>query len=501
MSLKLLSRNNIPKLMNVLKSKLPYSSAIYNWLRVHSAWDGKVAGIQVKVLCPEGDFNSGAAVAFCQGLMKEDQVYMTGFADENNVHQLSNALEKTTLIPWSRLAYILEVVDPLAEPLKNILGSKISKFSERRCNFFYVSAQDAIKAFERINIPDGFRFDSLKDEHLEHVCQSWEPFTENFRPVFQTLIRHNESMGLFIKDKLIMSALENQNGAMGIGYTAPEFRNMGLATVGLKYLAHHMAIKGIYNWLRVHNNWEKKVVGVKVQVFCIGGDYRSGVVVALCHGLILQNQIHMTLFANAENSDDLAKALNDTELVPWSQVNRITYVTEPLNEFLKAILTKKNLNFDVVERDLYYMSADNAIKHFNSVEYVCPPELRLGPLDERHVDAILNNYKHWGEAFRPVIAAIVQCNRNIGVFQGEQLIAHTMENWNGAIGVVFTDAAYRNRGLACLAASHLAQAMAKDGSHLHLVIHPENIQSIALFSRKLYFGEPICKESCFYKIQ
>jgi hypothetical protein len=129
----------------------------------------------------------------------------------------------------------------------------------------------------------------------------------------------------------------------------------------------------------------------------------------------------------------------------------------------------------------------------------CPENIILSPVQECHVDLILNNYHIWGDNFKPVIRTIVRYNQSMGVFCDGKLVAHTLENWNGAIGIVFTNSEYRNRGLAYLAATQLARRMALDGTDLHLVIRPNNFPSIELFSRKLGFGQPVCKQSCFYK--
>ncbi|KAF4521280.1 hypothetical protein B566_EDAN002284 [Ephemera danica] len=247
MTLRELGCQDWSKLMDVLKSMLPLSCQAYNWLRVHIAWADKMTDIRLQVLCPEGNCQSGILVALCHRLgMAESMVHMMIFApDEERSNKLINILKVTTLIPWSSIKFFSQVMEPLATYIKNLLTEMDRNFTADECNVYYMTAECASEKFKNFTIPVKIRIGPLELSHVETVCSNWICFGEDFRDFVTAAVQHNQSVGIFIGDSLIMNAIETWDGCSGIVNTVPGHRNKGFGSLGVKYLLRNLAKHGI----------------------------------------------------------------------------------------------------------------------------------------------------------------------------------------------------------------------------------------------------------------
>ncbi|KAF4521281.1 hypothetical protein B566_EDAN002285, partial [Ephemera danica] len=185
------------------------TSQIYNWLRVHSAWESKVSGIQMQVLCPGGDYRSEVVVALSSGLMGEDITCLTAYADEKQMEELAKLLRNTVLIPWSKVKYITKIMEPLAESIRQILIDRNIKYNFTQNNFFYMSSDTVIERFQNIKVPADVRVGRLDASHVETIGRNWPYFHEHHRRVIPALVAHNCTVGVFVGDVLVMHALES----------------------------------------------------------------------------------------------------------------------------------------------------------------------------------------------------------------------------------------------------------------------------------------------------
>jgi hypothetical protein len=76
----------------------------------------------------------------------------------------------------------------------------------------------------------------------------------------------------------------------------------------------------------------------------------------------------MTMYADSEHGSELASALQDTTLVPWPRINRITYVVPPMSELLTTILVNKKFEYNEIQRDVYFMAAEEALMKFEDIQ-------------------------------------------------------------------------------------------------------------------------------------
>jgi hypothetical protein len=81
-----------------------------------------------------------------------------------------------------------------------------------------------------------------------------------------------------------------------------------------------------------------------------------------------ENVICLTAYAVEENAEDLAKSLQDTDFVPWSRVQYITKIFEPIASTIKEILFERKIKYEITRNNFFYMSPETALTKFKDIK-------------------------------------------------------------------------------------------------------------------------------------
>jgi len=118
-------------------------------------------------------------------------------------------------------------------------------------------------------------------------------------------------------------------------------------------------------------------------------------------------------------------------------------------------------------------------------------DVRVGPLDKSHLDAICDNWTYYHPRFRPVILHMLEFNQTVGVFarneEGqEELASMVLQSEYGGIGLLQTLPKFQRRGFASVALAHLTKNLGLNGVNpfsLHVL---QNQTSSLLFEKLGY---------------
>jgi ribosomal protein S18 acetylase RimI-like enzyme len=117
-----------------------------------------------------------------------------------------------------------------------------------------------------------------------------------------------------------------------------------------------------------------------------------------------------------------------------------------------------------------------------------PENVRLGPLDLSHLDAVCKNWPHYSPDFRPVVASMITLNPSCGVFVrsqdgSEQLAAMVLQSEYGGLGLLQTVPEFRRRGYALLAVRQHTRTLGRAGVNVHCHVIVNNFGSLGVFKK------------------
>nr|CAD7203228.1 unnamed protein product [Timema douglasi] len=218
-------RDDITNVLDVLKTDLPQSVTIYNFIKVHLDWKEKNPESDFKLYCPNGSWKNGTVVCIVECGWYGIAVHTL----EPSCQELANALTHTQLIQWGRKGLCFPFVhERFYTAVKKVLTSKVEGEIVSTHNTTYWMHQD--RAAELQATWPGEVYVSPLD--ISHAA---------------ILIELSYSAGLFLNNgdgKPVCWALQADYGIGMLHTTDPHLRK-GYARILMKYMFNMLGKRGL----------------------------------------------------------------------------------------------------------------------------------------------------------------------------------------------------------------------------------------------------------------
>ncbi|CAB3379241.1 Hypothetical predicted protein [Cloeon dipterum] len=226
----------------------------------------------------------------------------------------------------------------------------------------------------------------------------------------------------------------------------------------------------VYHWIKTQLEWAKDTPGLQVRIFSLNGDGNDASVICVGDGIVGCNKMYGVIYATAEKEESFKEAVKSSDSIEWKRIKRFLAVLERNIPMLEQILEHKGCKIlaDLHECYLHYMSVEKGAE-FTLPDL--PKNVRVGPLDERHLQTVCDNWSHYDLEYRPVVANDIKFGPAVGVFVKndiatggeEELASMVMRTEYGGIGVLQTVPAHRMKGYAKIAFAHIIKQLGQKG--------------------------------------
>lgn len=234
----------------------------------------------------------------------------------------------------------------------------------------------------------------------------------------------------------------------------------------------------VYSFIRNHLKWKKKNSSKVLLVLCPGGDFSDGSVVCIAP---MQVRVHIVVYCCvSQDCRRLGEALKYTKKLDWNQYLFFESLMQP--------------HVTLVEDALMANSAEKLCDNFfdykmwlpscqHNIQFECPNDVKLVPLERRHVQQIDSRWVHHQKGSAEFLTDTIENNLGIGLCVGNELVCWALHTHYGGIGVLYTEERHRNKGYAQLVVKTLCRRMLEEGVVPHVCIRNTNLQSKSLFDK------------------
>ncbi|XP_065349622.1 uncharacterized protein LOC135945708 [Cloeon dipterum] len=244
----------------------------------------------------------------------------------------------------------------------------------------------------------------------------------------------------------------------------------------------------VLQWIKTHLEWRENTPGLDVKILTVDGDWKDGSVACVADGIVGSNNMYGVIYATAEKAEEFKSAAKTSKLVDWNRVKRLSSVLQRNTQMVVEILEFQGCKpFNVVEGECYlhYISAEEAAQ-FKLPDL--PENVRVGPLEEQHLQILCDNWRHYDPDYKPVNLHLIKHNATVGVFekneQGEEILASMVLHCEyGAVGLLQTLPEYRRKGYAAIALAHISRIMGQNGYMPYGTVLTFNEMSSQLFKK------------------
>ncbi|XP_059476363.1 uncharacterized protein LOC132197234 [Neocloeon triangulifer] len=258
-----------------------------------------------------------------------------------------------------------------------------------------------------------------------------------------------------------------------------------------------------YHWTATHLHWAQNIPSLKVKILCLNGDWRRGAMVGLTDGLAESNKILGMIYAPEDECESLNRCLKATELIEWERVKCFVNNLDRFLPTLTEILKQKGFKHSGEFHDsclLLYLPAEEAA---NIPLKALPEKVRVGSLDNSHLDIVCENWRHYHPDYRPVVQKMIQLNATVGVFvtneqNEEELASMVLHTDYGGFGILQTVPKFRRKGFASIALAHIVRALGLKGFMPFGTVLAWNEDSVNLLKK---FGFKVLEASTWLELE
>nr|CAD7406864.1 unnamed protein product [Timema poppensis] len=280
-------RDDITNVLDVLKTDLPQSVTIYNFIKVHLDWKEKNPESDFKLYCPNGSWKNGTVVCIVEVVRMvrhrsaHSRAQLSGACELAHTHtthpvgeegvvllvvtlqcgwygiavhtlepscqELVNALTHTQLIQWGRKGMCFPFVhERFYTAVKKVLTSKVEGEIVSTHNTTYWMHQDRAAELQA-TWPGEVYVSPLDISHAAIVNASWPHQSSDSLQYVQQLIELSYSAGLFLNNgdgKPVCWALQADYGIGMLHTTDPHLRK-GYARILMKYMFNMLGKRGL----------------------------------------------------------------------------------------------------------------------------------------------------------------------------------------------------------------------------------------------------------------
>nr|CAD7264669.1 unnamed protein product [Timema shepardi] len=235
--------DDITNVLDVLKTDLPQSVTIYNFIKVHLDWKEKNPESDFKLYCPNGSWKNGTVVCIVECGWYGIAVHTL----EPSCQELVNALTHTQLIQWGKKGLFFPFVhERFYTAVKKVLTSKVEGEIVSTHNTTYWMHQDRAAELQA-TWPGEVYVSPLDISHAAIVNASWPHQSSDSLQYVQQLIELSYSAGLFLNNgdgKPVCWALQADYG-IGLLHTTDPHLRKGYARILMKYMFNMLGKRGL----------------------------------------------------------------------------------------------------------------------------------------------------------------------------------------------------------------------------------------------------------------
>ncbi|CAH0392272.1 unnamed protein product [Bemisia tabaci] len=190
----------------------------------------------------------------------------------------------------------------------------------------------------------------------------------------------------------------------------------------------------------------------------------------------------VTVYCFGEDTSMLQEALLRTNRIKWNSPESTIFFTaipEKLLPVVQRCVSGQGFGIVQTENIVYQWKTPD---HLNSLNYSCPPEVRVAPLGLEHVELIRKNWSNL-PASAEYIETLIKHNINLGVYSRAtgELCAWVLCNEFCALTMMHTMENHRRKGYAQLLCNAMSERLLRAGIIARAVVMEENRPSLKLF--------------------
>ncbi|XP_033229597.1 uncharacterized protein LOC117181135 [Belonocnema kinseyi] len=239
-----------------------------------------------------------------------------------------------------------------------------------------------------------------------------------------------------------------------------------------------------YYFVQTAIKWKSKEPVLPQQIYCPGGDPKSGILVAIFS--FAEN--YVLLFAHEGFEGLLHKAVTETKIIQWTKGVYFPAVNSRIIPTVYSIIETLKQTIGI---EIEWNSPGNCF--FKSKEECAAVQVRvpegccLDRVDESHVPLIHSLWplrdKEHPETTTKIIMTIVRLNGGCGLFSREnnELLSWALQSELGALSIVQTIEKCKRKGYAKVVVNAFAKELAENGVDSFLYIIRENLVSETMF--------------------
>ncbi|KAM7340990.1 uncharacterized protein ACRADG_003981 [Cochliomyia hominivorax] len=213
------------------------NAACYNLLQTFINWKNNEPELTVNIYSLNGDWESdGTFIA--QFL---NQIFFNTCGD--NLQRMSRALKCLDPSEYYVLCGYQDFMVPMVKQYLCENGLNEDDYKPTSTFWYHIPKEQA-RQFQ-IDPPSNIQLRPLEECHVEQIDSHWPKRLPHSIDFIKTLIRHNDSVGLFEDDTLVGWCLIRPLGSLGLLQIMDTHKRRGLGNLAVRYMSKLLAEKDI----------------------------------------------------------------------------------------------------------------------------------------------------------------------------------------------------------------------------------------------------------------
>ncbi|XP_037805749.1 uncharacterized protein LOC119599895 isoform X1 [Lucilia sericata] len=216
-----------------LYTKRKDRAACYNLLQSFISWKNKEPELELTIYSLNGDWEADGT--FIAKFL--NQIFFNTCSD--NVQQVLKALKCLDPSEYYVLSGYQDFLVPVVKQYLKDCGFDEADYNPTSTFWYHIPKEQA-KQFQ-IDPPNNIVLKPLEECHVEQINNMWSHRLPYSVEMITTLIRHNESVGIFEDDNLVGWCLIRPLGSLGLLRILDTHKRRGLGNLAVRYLSKFLA--------------------------------------------------------------------------------------------------------------------------------------------------------------------------------------------------------------------------------------------------------------------
>ncbi|XP_021967622.1 uncharacterized protein LOC110862716 [Folsomia candida] len=238
---KVVNESEYPKIVELLKARLPISGQVYNMALVLNIFPKEMTCYTLG-----GDLSPNALILIIFDREDYGQDINMSLSKEFQVTpEIKQAFTSTKVIQWKGCHMFVLTDRRISHMIFEISTVVFRNSVTFNPNYGYWKEPENITETISEEDKNGVVLKALdEDKGLKFLTQSWRYVRPGTETYLKKIIKHHITAGVYQNGDLVSGAIVNGHGLIGMLSTNPEHRNKGHAMKCMRYLMQEMTKKG-----------------------------------------------------------------------------------------------------------------------------------------------------------------------------------------------------------------------------------------------------------------